>query len=259
MYRSLSSRSSVRRLLETGFTAADLGESLISFDADHPAEPLRQWMEEHALRVVGVREEGSVVGYVLRDGLKSGRCGDESCLQRFGTDDLIESDASLREIVIGLESRPFLFIKLLGQVGGIITRTDLQKPPARMWLFGLMTLVEQALAELIAARWPDDGWMDQLSSGRLELARRLQAERERRNEHVDLIDCLQFADKAHIAFKDARVRERLGIESSSRARTVIRNMERLRNSLAHAQDLLGSNWRTIFKLASQLEDVLDRL
>jgi hypothetical protein len=33
---------------------------------------------------------------------------------------------------------------VLGQVGGIVAKTDLQKPPVRMWLSGMITITRWA-------------------------------------------------------------------------------------------------------------------
>jgi hypothetical protein len=69
-----------------------------------------------------------------------------------------------------LNHTPFVLINLLRNVGGIITRDDVQKPPVRMWLFGIVTLVEMRFAELIERHCPTAGWTKYLSEGRLQKA-----------------------------------------------------------------------------------------
>ena len=61
----------------------------------------------------------------------------------------ISETASFADVVLGLADSPRLFVRVLGAVGGIITMSDLQKPPVRMWLFGMITLLEMRMSRLI--------------------------------------------------------------------------------------------------------------
>ncbi|WP_144057787.1 hypothetical protein [Novipirellula maiorica] len=47
----------------------------------------------------------------------------------------------VQEIVAQLNTQPFVLVSTLGQPVGVITRGDLEKPPMRMWLFGMITLL----------------------------------------------------------------------------------------------------------------------
>ena len=71
------------------------------------------------------------------------------------------------------------------------------------------------------------------------------------------MDCLQFGDKGHVLFKDERIRERMGFASRVRAKEVVRNLEKLRNNLAHTQDIVAENLETIVNLARAMDRVLD--
>jgi hypothetical protein len=251
---SISSRATIRRFFHTGFTAADIAEYLISYDANQPAGDIRQRMADHDFDVVGLRDDGFVVGYVCREDLTGGACSDH--LRYFGSDQITAAEVPLRETLIRLGEQPVLFVTSLGAVGGIITRADLQKPPVRMWLFGLITLIEHALGVMLRARYPDDSWRQHLSETRLQRAERFQAERRRRNESLDLVNCLALADKGQVLFKDADVRAQLGMESRSAAKEAVRNMEQLRNSLAHAHDIVTGSWQTIVNLSGRVDTVL---
>ena len=71
-----------------------------------------------------------------------------------------------------------------------------------------------------------------------------------------MVDCLQFSDKAQILFKNPGAREELGIQSWTAGKQLIKELERLRNSLAHAQDIVDS-WSAIATLAEHVDVVLD--
>jgi hypothetical protein len=251
---SISSRATIRRFFHTGFTAADIAEYLISYDANQPADAVRQRMADHDFDVVGLRDDGFVVGYICHEDLTEGACSDH--LRYFGSNQVTAAEVPLRETLIRLGEQPFQFVTSLGAVGGIITRADLQKPPVRMWLFGLITLIEHAFGVMIRVRYPNASWRTHLSETRLRRAERFQAERRRRNESLDLVGCLALADKGQVLFKDAEFREQLGMESRSAAKEAIKNMEQLRNSLAHAHDIVTGSWQTIVNLSVHVDKVL---
>jgi hypothetical protein len=254
MRRSLSYRSSVRRFFHRGFTAEDIAQSLISYDAARPAPEVRARMVLNDLRVAGLRFDGYVVGYVFRDELGEGRCIEH--LRPIEDARLLDHEAPLHHVLVRVAEQEFVFVRTLGEVGGIVTRSDLGKPPVRMWVFGLLTVLESAFARHIRRRFPDDGWRSHLSSSRQRRAEHLQAERRRRKESVDVIDCLQFSDKAQILFKNPGAREELGISSWTAGKQLIKDLERLRNSLAHSQDIADS-WSTVANLAAHVDVVLD--
>jgi hypothetical protein len=254
MDRTISARASLRRLFRAGLTAADLAEYLLSYDCSRPVDEVRRRMELRDFDIVGARDEGFVIGFVVRDDLREGTLRDH--LRYFGSNQIVADETPLPEVVGALHGEPCVFVTVLGGVGGIITRADLQKPPMRMWLFGLITVLEQAFGQILESRYPGGSWREHLSEGRLRLAEKLQDERRRRNESLDLASCLQLVDKAHILFKDDEIRRLLGIESRSQAKDVIKNLERLRNSLAHSQDIVAGSWETILGVTESLDRVL---
>ena len=148
------------------------------------------------------------------------------------------------------------FVRILGEVGGLVTRTDLQDPPVRMWLFGLLTAIEMRFQTLIQQRFTDESWMQYVSPARVEKAKLLLEERQRRNQNPTLIDCLQFSDKLQIIARDERLRDQVGFVSRRRADAAGKVLEALRNNLAHSQDIIASDWDTIFAMAENLDRLL---
>jgi len=150
-------------------------------------------------------------------------------------------------------------VTAFGHVNGIVTLTDLQRPPVRMWLFGLITIIEMTFTDMILEQWPNEEWTELLSKGRLEKARVLNDERSRRREDygVRLLDCLQFSDKGQILMKNKSMRETLGFDSKASGDRAVQRVEALRNSLAHAQDILTGGWETIVALTKNLDNILD--
>ena len=162
---------------------------------------------------------------------------------------VLGDNAPIIEAIRTLQDRPVAFVRILGEVGGLVTRTDLQDPPVRMWLFGLLTAIEMRFQTLIQQRFTDESWMQYVSPARVEKARLLLEERQRRNQSPTLIDCLQFSDKLQIIARDERLRDQVGFVSRARrADAAGKVLEALRNNLAHSQDIIASDWDTIFAI-----------
>lgn len=244
----------VQRIFSRATQARDIAEPLRSFDAGASAQEARAVMAAQRVTVAGVRVNGLVAGYVTLDNLGEGTCDD--AMQPFNPAAIVEESASMAEVVSALKKNDCVFLNWLGVVSGVITRNDLQDPPARMWLFGLITLIEMRFASLIEARFDDESWMQYVSPARVDKARELLAERQRRGQNPSLLDCLQFADKAQIVVRDESLRKRAGFASRRRGDEVIAGIERLRNNLAHAQDIVSHDWVIIAGLADNLERVL---
>jgi hypothetical protein len=219
---------------------------LASFDVEALAANVRDFMEARDFDVLGVRSDGQLVGYVERGSLEGGACG--QFRRSFDDAIVLDDTAPLLKVLLQLNQHPFAFVTILGRVGGIITRADLQKPPVRMWLFGIVTLIEMRFAELIDLHCPADTWKQYVSEARLQKAQALLAERSRRNQTLQLLDCLQFSDKGQIVARNEEIRRKTVFASRSQAEAAVKGLEKLRNNLAHAQDILATDWDTIIQL-----------
>jgi hypothetical protein len=250
-----SSLTNLRELFERTVTVSQIAEPLVSFDAGKPGADVRALMEQRDYDVVGVRTDGLVTGYVIRAELTDGNIG---ALRRdIGEGHQVRESEPLLSAITLLRSQRYVFVRVLGQVGGIITRGDLQKTPVRLWLFGLLSLLEMQMQRTLLRQYPADAWTALLSESRLASARRIFDERQRRNEAIDLSDCLQLCDKAAILKEDLFV---LGkFESRARLSQFLNDIERLRNALAHANDILNGRWPELVDLVTDMESVLGGL
>jgi len=236
----------------------DIAEPLISFDANADARTVRDFMRDKDFDLVGIRQDGLVTGYIRREDLSTGICRDH--MRPFNTgDDLVSDTASLIDVVKSLAINERCFVTILHRVGAIITLSDLEKPPMRMFLFGIITVSEMMMTEILRHRYRDDSWQTLISIQRLSKAKQLQEERSRCGQKVDLIDCLQYGDKGWILSYDEDFRKALGQESRRHARRAIRELETLRNNLAHTQEIIPSGWQRIVIACSRLEQNLEMI
>jgi hypothetical protein len=247
-----STIESMRRVFNEGFAARDIAEPLVSFDASTAVAEVLELMEKRTFDVVGVRREGVVVGCVERADLCGATCGEHLR----AIDAPISDSACLTDVVLGLAKSPRLFVQVLGATGGIITMSDLQKPPVRMWLFGMITLMEMRMTRLIQLKCQGDSWKQYLSESRLQKAEALLEERKRRNQNLDLIDCLQISDKGEIIARHEELRRLTRMDSRRQTEQVVKMLESLRNNLAHSQDIISCDWETIVALCKDAERVI---
>jgi hypothetical protein len=157
-----------------------------------------------------------------------------------------------------LKESGFAFVLVGSKVAGIVTRADLNKPPVRVYLFGLVSLLEMHLSFWIRSVYGEESWQAHLSKKRLEKAMQVQQHRRKQNQNPYLAQCIQFCDKRDLVVRLKDVREKLKLGSAKDAATFLQHVERLRNGLAHSQyDLAeGSTWEVTVGLAGKMDDVV---
>jgi hypothetical protein len=228
------------------FTARDLAEPLASFDETTDPAVIHAAMHRGQLEFAGIRSGGVVTGWISKE--------DAAPRPLESAATLVDS-ASLNAVVQSLHAAPCVLVNSLDQISGLICRRDIQKPAMRMWLFGLVTISELRVTQIIDELCPHDAWQQYLSPGRLQKARELQHERSRRGQTRSLLDCLQFADKGRIVARDERIRERTRFSTKRQVDEFVAALQDLRNNLAHAQDLSG-DWGVICELATNLHRIV---
>jgi len=234
------------------FSARDIAESLLSFDSDTTIKKANKVLNYYKQDVASIRINGRVQGFIKQQTLKGEVCGDN--MHHYTVDQVIRGTASLSDVIHVLTRHDYCFVNIFGEVTAVITREDVNKPQVRMWLFGLVTMIETALTQQIERVYPEESWRKILSQGRLEKTEKIWQERKRRNLHCKLIDCLQFSDKAGIIITDKDSLKQLGFETGKQAKKVIKELESLRNHLAHSQDIVAHDWAQIARLVNRLSE-----
>ena len=253
--RALQDR--LERTFKGAFHVRDVAEALVSFDAPAPAAAAAGILERRGFSVAGLREGGLVTGYATLGDLREAHaCGD--ALRPFEDDEVVAGGTPIVEGLRRLAGKDRIFVTAFGHVAGIVTWTDVQKPPVRMWLFGLVTLLEGAFTGLIDVWHPEDSWTELISPGRLRKARELLRERRRHGADVDLrlLDCLQLPDKGLILLRREETRRLLNVPSKEAGERALKKLAQLRNGLAHAQDIVTKDWDMILRLADELENIV---
>jgi hypothetical protein len=255
MTTTSTTTQNLRRVFYDSFVARDLAEPLASFDASADTEQVKQFMLGRPLTVIGIRQHGIVSGIIQQDQLNDLAISKQSV--DVSSAAIVSTTSPFRDVVAALNEKPFVLVETLGQPVGVIVRADLEKPPMRMWLFGMVTLFEMSITRVLSVHYPNDSWTEKLSGSRVAKARDLQVERLRRNEDVQLIDCLQLSDKGKLFVKSDELRSQYWNRSKTTILTAFKDIESLRNNLAHSQSFIGQNWDVMVRLTDTLDSLLD--
>jgi hypothetical protein len=253
----VSTYKSLRSLFEKNITVNSISEVLATCNVGDPAEQVRDQMASKDYDVIGVEENGMVIGYVLRDDLREGSC--KEYFRSFSPSDLVSDSTPLLQTLFIFKNTERLFVIEGNRITKVVTLADLQKPPIRMLLFGVISLVEMHLYQIIRDYFKEDSWKMHLSEKRIQQSEELFLQRKARNEGIELSDCLQLCDKRDIVLNEQPLRKHLGIESKSKGKDFFKKLENLRNNLAHSQDLNTQNsWNEMITLIEQTETLLEK-
>lgn len=251
----VSSYKNLRSLYEQNITVNSISETMDTCNLHDDAEMIQSMMVIKDYDVLGVEENGIVIGYVVRNELKEGSC--KEYYRSFSPTELVSESTPLIDTLFFLKEIDRIFILEGNRVTKVVTLADLQKPPIRMLLFGLISLLEMHLYRIINHYFPEDTWKTHLSTNRINLAEELFSLRKSQNEAIQLSDCLQICDKRDIVLNEKPLRERLGIETKSKGNHYFKQLEKLRNNLAHSQNINTQNsWDEMFLLIEQTEKLL---
>ncbi|MEH7418856.1 hypothetical protein V7266_26865 [Neobacillus drentensis] len=251
----VSSYQSLRSLYEQNITVNSIAESMDTCHLHDDANQIKTMMETKDYDVLGVEDNGIVMGYVVRDELKEGICKDY--YRSFNPIELVSESTSLLQTLFIFQEIDRIFILEGNRITKVVTLADLQKPPIRMLFFGLISLIEMHLYRIINDYFPGDTWKKHLNPKRIQFAEDLYSLRKSKNEAIQLSDCLQICDKRDIVLNESPLREKLGIETKTKGKEFFKRLEELRNNLAHSQDINTENsWNETFSLIETMEKLL---
>lgn len=246
--------SNLRKLYQNCIKVHDIAEPLFIASADDDAPDVRKKMNALDYNVAGVMEDDVVTGYLTKSNLKQGKCS--QYIKKFSDEELVVVSNPLLSDLSRFKERAYLFGVKGKSVSYIISRSDLQKIPVRMLLFGLLSLMELHVLYLIRKSYSGNQWISLLSESRIVKAKQIQDLRKERNEVIDLLEGLQFGDKKKI-FECTPALVKATHKSKKQLHKFFEDAEALRDNLAHVQDILaGRSWVEFINLLEDIQEFI---
>lgn len=257
-YRKKGTRfSALKKIFMDNVNAKSIYEPLFCCQADSKVEHAKDALKIREFDVAGVKktEGGEIIGYVITDELMGGEV--KEYLKIIDPDLLISDSTPIPDIFAALTNRDYTFVLYGKHIIGIVTKADVNKPPVRIYLFGMISLFEMHLNSWINHFYPGDSWEHEISNNRIKVAWDIYEKRKGNNQDLSLIECLQFCDKRDILAKSEDFRKEFDI-SKSWFNSFVKRIEIIRNELAHSQNSIISNiaWSVFVDTVSYLEDFL---
>jgi hypothetical protein len=249
-----SAPSDLRKTLDDSLLVRHISAKLETCRGEQQAAEVQTYMEQQNFDVMALLEGDRISSYVCRKRLGQGSCRDNAIA--IEPREIVSSTTPIIDLLPIMKDRDHLFVLEGIRLESIVTTADFQKPPVRMLLFGLVSLLDMFLLVLVRRHCPELTFYETLTPKRLEAAQRLYDMRKASNQEIDLADCLQICDKRDLILKILDPAE-MGFKSKSKAREFFEDAEKLRDQLAHSQDLVsGTSWPELIDLASGLDSFL---
>jgi hypothetical protein len=249
------SLADLRGIFDVRITASDIAEPLESFAHDQEASEVREILEAKVFDVAGVKKNGRVSGYVERPDLSHGSVGERA--RSFDLSMIVTETTGLSKLLTRLRDVPQLFVLDSYHVRRIVTRSDLQKAPVRLFLFGMITLIEMHFLRMIRDHFENDSWKSK-ARDYVEEAERIFESRRSRDQAIDLAECLTFTGKVTVVTNTKQLCRRIGFDSKESAHACLQRLVDLRNALAHGRDILLGLWPEIIDIVEEAERILDK-
>jgi hypothetical protein len=259
-YRRKGTRfSALKKIFIDNVTAKSIYEPLLCCPRDSRAKEARNALNTREFDVAGVKEteSGEVIGYVITDELMEGEV--KRYLKAIEPELLISDSTPIADIFLSLSNKDFAFVLYGNHIIGIITKADINKPPVRIYLFGMISLFEMHINSWISHFYTDGSWEHEISEKRIKKARDTYEMRKGNNQDLSLIECLQFCDKRDILAKSEHFIKEFNF-SRDKFNSLLQTVEKIRNELAHSQNSIISNieWSVFVETVSSLEKYLMR-
>ena len=257
MKKPKSSIEDLKEIFEKDFKASYIAEPLYSFDNTADAQEVKELMIRKDFDVIGIREGGLISGYANRRDLNGAQLGNYSL--KFDEQEKLPDIAPISEVFNVIKRFDHVFVTAFDdRVSGIITPGDLEKMPVRMWLFSLISLIEMQMLRIIKKKYSGNSWREHISSDeRIKDAEKIFKELQKENKEIELVDCIQFCDKRDIISKSKDITRNLEqFDNKKDFVKLLKQLEKLRNNLAHAQNIITDKWPNVVILSKKAEELL---
>jgi hypothetical protein len=133
----------------------------------------------------------------------------------------------IANLISELKDNHYLLVLRGGRIDGLVTQSDLLKLPVRILVFGLITHLEQVMADIVSVSWPGDTWFAKLNQNRQDIIIEKESDLRGRGMNPPQIELTEFGDKRDLCKK-------LLPRGKNKFTKDLDNLRDLRDQLAHA-------------------------
>ena len=257
-YRRRGTRfESVKQLFMENITAKCIYESLLSCPINSESNHAKEALVVRDFDVAGVKEneDGPVLGYVVAKDIGEDKF--KNYVHPIGIDIVISDSTPVASIFNILDGNDFAFVIAGNRIAGIITKADINKPPVRIYIFGIISLLEMHLNLWISHYFQNNSWTGEISEARMAMANDVFVNRKGNNQELSLLECLQFCDKKELLSKSDEFLDVFEFGKTA-FQKFLKRAEDIRNELAHSQNsiILNLEWKKFYKTLSTAEEFL---
>ena len=208
-------------------------------------------MDKKKFDVYGLSENGIIKKILNID-------GKEKTIEK---NEILYDNTPLIDVLYKIRDKKRFLILENGVINKIVTRSDLQKPPVLVVLFGLISILEMFCNELIKFFYPNESWKNEIKKRRLRYPDKIFKGLVKREEEIELLYCLQLTDKLNIVFKKelvSKILNELGYISNGSKKRLKREILELRNSVAHNRFFTKVKSWEIIRTIEIIEEILEK-
>jgi hypothetical protein len=223
------------------------------FEADSRAKQALSALVAGNFDHAPVTAAGAVVGYVKRERLASaaGTTALRKLIEPLSGGLLVSADTPIGDLFEWIAEQPFLFVIDGHGITGFVTIGDLNKQPARAYLYLVLAGLEIALADLVRWRYGADQMplLDLLGSRDQDAVRSRHGGDRDADADSDLVSYMGFKHLLRIFEKDRALRRELGRYSQRSWRSATWPLSELRNDVMHPVSSFVSSPEDVVELA----------
>lgn len=234
-YRRKGTRfDALKKLFIENITALCMYEPLLCCPSNSSSLLAKDALIKRDFDIAGVKSDinGPVIGYVKTNELG----GDtfKNYVRKIEISNVVSDSTPLANIINLFNDNEFVFVLSGNQINGIITKADINKPPVRIYLFGMVSLLEMHLNLWISHHYPNETWQGLIKEDRVTKAEDVFEKRKGDNQELSLLECIQLCDKKEILKNSDNFLETFDF-SKKEFQNFINRAEKIRNELAHSQ------------------------
>ncbi|ASJ72110.1 hypothetical protein [Granulosicoccus antarcticus] len=248
----------LRRHFEDAITVEAIYEPIQACEVDMPTKALSEILEKRGFDICGVRYPGSdeIHNYVTAESLTSATHVSD-CIQIIASNTVISETTAIADCLHFLADMQWKFVLVGTSIAGIVTQWDLNKPPSRVYFFGILSLFEQHLNLWIRRYYTDEEMRAVVGTNKHRSAETLQQRKKLRGIPTALIENFNIPEKRLLLFSNEYLLAALNIDAEDEIK--IENIATFRNALMHsANSVLDSlTWQEVATMILFIEKTLE--